>query len=305
VIAGGTAGALCRLLAARRWSDPPTSLNQFTVTAAALGDVARTLSASTSEERLALPGIDERRADLLPTGGVVLTAALAAFGATAATHSEWGLREGVVLRALGAPIPSDPGALRHAAVDRLASRWHLDGRHSATVRRHAETLFDETRSIHDLGSVERELLGAAARLHDVGTRISVDKHHKHGAYIVEHAGLRGFSPDEVALLACLVRFQRGSPPRPSYPPYEALLPSEREACRTLVGLLRVAHALARGGADDVTSIRVDASGRELLVHIEGGNPVHAVTDANEHAALLARTLGSPVRFAFAEAGAAS
>jgi len=184
-------------------------------------------------------------------------------------------------------------------------RWHLDDGHSATVGGHAETLFDETRSIHDLGPVERELLGAAARLHDVGTRISVDKHHKHGAYIVEHAGLRGFSPDEVAMLACLVRFQRGSAPRPSYPPYEALLPSEREACRTLVGLLRVAHALARGGADDVTSIRVEASGDELVIHIEGGNPVHAVTDANEHAALLSRTLGSSVRFAYAEAGAAS
>jgi len=277
-------------------------LNQFRVTSTALGDVARVLCTSTSEERLALPGIDERRADLLPTGAVVLTAALSAFGATAAIHSEWGLREGVVLRALGAPIPSDPGALRHAAVDRLASRWHLDDQHSATVRRHAETLFDETQPIHDLGAGERELLGAASRLHDVGTRISVDKHHKHGAYIVEHAGLRGFSPDEVALLACLVRFQRGSAPRASYPPYAALLPSEREACRILVGLLRVAHALARGGADDVTSIRVDTRGEELVVRIEGGNPVHAVADANEHAALLARTLGSPIHLAYAEAG---
>jgi len=302
VIAGGTAGAVCRLLAARRWPEPPTSLNQFRVTSSALADVSRMLGTSTSEERLALPGIDERRADLLPAGAVVLTAALGAFGATAAIHSEWGLREGVVLRALGAPIPTDPGALRHAAVDRLASRWHLDDRHSATVRRHAETLFDETQPIHDLGAGERELLGAASRLHDVGTRISVDKHHKHGAYIVEHAGLRGFSPDEVALLACLVRFQRGSAPRASYPPYAALLPSEREACRILVGLLRVAHALARGGADDVTSIRVDTRGEELVVRIEGGNPVHAVADANEHAALLARTLGSPIHLAYAEAG---
>src|SRR4029078_12861355 len=156
-----------------------------------------------------------------------------------------------------------------------------------------------------LGQIERELVGWAARLHDVGTRISVDKHHKHGAYIVEHAGLRGFSPDEVALLACLVRFQRAPRPRRSSPPYERLLPSEREACRTLVGLLRVAHALARGGADDVTSIRVDASRKELLVQIEGGTPVHAVTDASEQASSLAWTLGSPVRFAFAEAGAAS
>jgi exopolyphosphatase/guanosine-5'-triphosphate,3'-diphosphate pyrophosphatase len=305
VIAGGTAGAVCRLLAAGRWSEPPTSLNQFEVTTAALGDIARTLGAASSEERLQLPGIDERRVDLLPTGAVVLTAALAAFGATAAVPSEWGLREGVVLRSLGAPSPTDPGALRHAAVDRLASRWHLDDRHSATVRRHAETLFDDTRPIHDLGPEERELLGAAARLHDVGTRISVDKHHKHGAYIVEHAGLRGFSPDEVALLACLVRFQRGSAPRASYQPYAALLPSEREACRTLVGLLRVAHALARGGSDDVTSIQVDSSGADLVVRVEGGNPVHAVTDANEQASLLARSLGSEIRFAYAEAGAAS
>jgi len=236
---------------------------------------------------------------------MVLTAALAAFGATAAVHSEWGLREGVVLRALRAPILNDPGVLRHASVDRLASRWHLDDQHSATVRRHAETLFDETRPIHDLGPEERELLGAAGRLHDVGTRISVDKHHKHGAYIVEHAGLRGFSPDEVALLASLVRFQRGSAPRASYAPYAALLPSEREACRIMVGLLRVAHALARGGSDDVTSIRVDASGDEVVVRIEGGNPVHAVADANEQAALLARTLGSPIRLAYAEAGKAS
>ena len=302
VIAGGTAGAVCRLLAARRWSEPPTSLNQFRVTSSALADVSRMLGTSTSEERLALPGIDERRADLLPAGAVVLTAALGAFGATAAIHSEWGLREGVVLRALGAPIPADPVELRHAAVDRLASRWHLDDRHSATVRGHAETLFDETQPIHDLGGVERELLGAAARLHDVGTRISVDKHHKHGAYIVEHAGLRGFSPDEVALLACLVRFQRGSPPRASYPPYAALLSSEREACRVLVGLLRVAHALARGGSDDVTSIRVDTTSDELVIRIEGGNPVHAVADANEQATLLARTLGSPIRLAYAEAG---
>jgi hypothetical protein len=63
--------------------------------------------------------------------------------------------------------------------------------------------------------------------------------------------------------------------------------------------------LARGGSDDVTSIRVETSGADLVVRVEGGNPVHAVTDANEQASLLARTLGSPIRFAYAEAGTAS
>jgi len=302
VIAGGTAGAVVRLLAARRWPDPPTSLNQFEVATEALREISRTLCTSDQKERLAMPGIDERRAELLPAGSVVLATALEVFGAQAAVHSEWGLREGVVLRALEAPIEADPEELRQIAVDRLAGRWHADDRHSTTVRRHAERLFDETRSLHGLGPVDRELLGSAARLHDIGTRISVDKHHKHGAYIVEHAGLRGFSPDEVAMMACLVRFQRGSPPRSSYPPFAGLLPGERDGCRTMVGLLRIGHALARGGDADVTSIEVDASANPLLVRVEGGNPAHAVADAEEQAPILARALGSKVRFAHETAG---
>jgi exopolyphosphatase/guanosine-5'-triphosphate,3'-diphosphate pyrophosphatase len=296
LIAGGTAGAVVRLLAARRWPVPPASLNQFEVTTAALGDVSRLLCAADEKERLRMPGIDERRVDLMPTGSVVLTTALEVVGAKTAVHSEWGLREGVVLRAIGAPIASDPTTLRHHAVDRLAARWHADDRHAETVRRHAEGLFDETKAFHGLGGIERELLAAAARLHDIGTRISVDKHHKHGAYVVEHAGLRGFSPDEVALLSCLVRFQRGSMPRASFPPFAGLQPNEREACRVLVGLLRIAHALARGGEDDVTSIRVDTAPKELRVEVSGENAAHAVTDAREQAPLLARLLGSKVRF---------
>jgi len=296
IIAGGTAGALARLLAARRWPDPPTSLNQFEVAVDALSDLSRSLCSSPTEERLLLPGIDERRVDLVPAGSVVLATALELFGATSAIHSEWGLREGVVLRRLEAPIPASPKELRRSAVDRLARAWSTDDLHSAAVRRHADRLFDETSELHDLGEVERELLGSAARIHDVGTRISPDKHHKHGAYVVEHAGLRGFSPDEVAMMACVVRFQRGSVPRSSYPPFAALTPTEREACRVLAGILRVAHALGRGGADDVTGIEVRREGDELRIMVDGENPAGAVADADEHAPLLARALGCTISF---------
>jgi exopolyphosphatase / guanosine-5'-triphosphate,3'-diphosphate pyrophosphatase len=295
VIAGGTAGAVVRLLAARRWPDPPDSLNQFAVSTEAMRDISRVLSASDREERLALPGIDERRVDLLPPGAVVLAAALEVFGAPAALHSEWGLREGVVLRALDSPIAMGSHDLRRSSVDRLALRWHADERHARIVQQHAERLFDETGDLHGLGPVERELLGSAARLHDIGARISVDKHHKHGAYIVEHAGLRGFSPDEIAMMASVVRFQRGSPPRTTYPPFAGLLPGERDACRTMAGVFRVAHALARGGATDVTEIDVDIDPTELLVRVRGEHPAGAIADAAEQSALLARVLGATVR----------
>ena len=67
----GTSGTLCALArAADAWRDGivPYSVNQLTVTArelASLGDVIHELS---SDERARLPGIDARRAELLPAG---------------------------------------------------------------------------------------------------------------------------------------------------------------------------------------------------------------------------------------------
>ena len=48
---------------------------------------------------------------------------------------------------------------------------------------------------------ERELLWAAAMLHDVGMTISYDDHHKHSHYLIVSAELPGFDPRERALIA--------------------------------------------------------------------------------------------------------
>ncbi|CAN5191529.1 Ppx/GppA phosphatase family protein [soil metagenome] len=51
-------------------------------------------------ERLSLPGISDSRADLLPAGGTVLLAAMAAFDLEHLELCDWGLREGLLLDAL-------------------------------------------------------------------------------------------------------------------------------------------------------------------------------------------------------------
>jgi exopolyphosphatase / guanosine-5'-triphosphate,3'-diphosphate pyrophosphatase len=109
VASGGTAGALARVLAARRWGFPPGSLNQYEVTVSELRDLTRELATLSLAERLREPGVDERRAELLPAGGWILTSAAGELGAKRLVHSEWGLREGAVLDALGLadrPIPT-------------------------------------------------------------------------------------------------------------------------------------------------------------------------------------------------------
>ena len=69
-------------------------------------------------------------------------------------------------------------------------------------------LFDATAALHGLGDADRELLEFAALLHDIGEHVASSGHHKHGAYLVRNGQLRGFAPDEIELLAAVVRWHR-------------------------------------------------------------------------------------------------
>jgi exopolyphosphatase/guanosine-5'-triphosphate,3'-diphosphate pyrophosphatase len=295
IASGGTAGALARLLAARRWRPVPSSLNQATMALDELRGLARVLPAATLEERLAMEAMDARRADLLHVGSVVLATAASVFGVTEVVHSEWGLREGVVLDELGIAPPAEPLAMRQAAVERLRVTWGLDPVHVAGVRGLAWGLFDDTAALHDLGPVDRELLGHAATLHDVGTSVSPDHHHKHGAYLVEHAGLRGFDPFEVATIASLVRFHRGGPPKLAYPPFAGLEPERRRACAVGIGLLRIAHALRRGSEDQRERVRASHAGGRITIEVGGAPGLEgAVDEAQDRADVLAKALDAQV-----------
>ncbi len=299
VASGGTAGALARVLAARRWVTPPDSLNGFELGVSEIRDLARELAALPIQERLKIPGIDDRRANLLPVGGIVLSTAAASLGAATLVHSEWGLREGIVLDVIGladGPGP-EPAELRRRSVERLVRIWAEDRTHVELIARLALRLFDDLGEIHGLGAREREWLEHAALLHDVGVRVSPDRNHKHGAYLVEHAGLRGFSPEEVAVIASLVRFQKGRAPRPVYVPYAGLPEDLRERVDVLAGVLRVAHALGRGGEEDVREVRARASRGGVRVRLAGtSNPEGAAAEAQTQAELLARALGVELRF---------
>ena len=305
VAAGGTAGALARLMAAKRWSPVPASLNQATMELGELRVLSRVLCDATLEERLSMPAMDARRADLLHVGSVVLLAAASAFDAPSIVHSEWGLREGVVIDALDLDLPSTPEEIRTASISRVCRLWGLDEAHARGVRDVALLLFDETRRLHRLGDRERELLADAALLHDIGVRVSPDHHHKHGAYLIEHAGLRGFSPDEVAMISSQVRFHRGSGPKASFPSYAALQGDDRHAAASLIGLLRIAHGLRRGGDFDVEAIEVTTRKGKLAIGVRGSsNPQAAVEEAQERADVLSRALGIDVEVSVSASAAA-
>ena len=69
--------------------------------------------------------------------------------------------------------------VRRRSVIELAEKCSYWPEHAHQVARLALSVFDQTRAVHCLSDREREWLEFAALLHDIGTHISYDAHHKH------------------------------------------------------------------------------------------------------------------------------
>lgn len=302
-IAVGTSGtvlAVGALAASRERSEVPRSLHHLEVSAEAIHDVRRRLVDSDLAGRLKLPGLDEARADIIVAGAVVLDTLLDVFGVERLTLCDWALREGVLLeyveshREAVAQADATPDVRRRSVLD-LAERCRQGGPHPAHVARLALELFDATRSRHRLGDRERTWLEHAALLHDVGHHLGFARHHKHTYYLIRHGGLRGYTPEEVNVIACVARYHRKGHPRKSHRGFRDLGATLRRAVRVLAGLLRVADALDRSHAQVVTrlSVQIRGSTLKLTCHGRADNELEQLSAARR-SALLAQTLGLTV-----------
>lgn len=122
LVVAGTAGTirdLGRVSLGLATGTVPSRVRGVVVTRDQLEVAYARIVAVPTAERLELPGVGPKRADLLPAGGMILLATLEAFGAEQFQMCDWGLREGALLGALAgggtvpvrlSPFPSLTGA---------------------------------------------------------------------------------------------------------------------------------------------------------------------------------------------------
>ena len=264
----GTINDLARLASETDDGEIPASANGLRIRAERLQALQHRIVRMPAVERRRLPGIEDKRADLLPAGVTLLATIFEVFEITEMVTSDWALREGIVLDAVSVHDPDDwsddPHALRRAAVAGLARRCASDVEHSQHVTRLALSIFDQTHSLHGLGDADREMLEYAAMLHDIGQHVSRKGHHRHAAYLVDHAQLRGFEPDEIEFLAALVRHHRRGDIKSSETRAAALDKGARDRLRKLAALLRLADGLDRGRRGVIEGLEVEI-GADLVV----------------------------------------
>jgi exopolyphosphatase / guanosine-5'-triphosphate,3'-diphosphate pyrophosphatase len=249
----GIGGTVRNLAAAaqRAAGLPSNGVQGMVIARQALDQLVERLAELPACERATVPGIKPARADIILAGAVVVQGVLAAGGFEGLETTEAGLREGVFFeRLLGQASPPAEQPLfedvRRASVLNLAGQYHLDVAHTRHVAALALGMFDELArlGLHGGDPRERELLWAASILHDVGMSVDYDDHHKHSRYLILNAGLPGFAPVEVAIIAQAARYHRKGMPDPG--PLRALFgPGDAERLDRCAVLLRLAEDLER------------------------------------------------------------
>jgi exopolyphosphatase / guanosine-5'-triphosphate,3'-diphosphate pyrophosphatase len=254
---GGTFTNLAGMSLARVGIRPATSVHGTRVARGDLEHILDALQDMTPTERLTVAGLNAGRSDIIVAGLAVIAEVMARLDSPTLVVSAYGIREGLLLEtAKVPPVVASPGEARERSVRRLADACHFEERHSMHVQRLALQLFDALGP--RLGALpgERELLAAAAVLHDIGYHISYDKHHKHSFYLITHAELLGMSPAEQLVVANVARYHRGAPPSKRHPGYASLAKPARAQVMRLSAILRLADGLDRGHISAVDRVKV-------------------------------------------------
>ena len=292
----GLGGTIRNLAAAARRAAgvPELGAQGYRVETQALDELVARLAALPARERGTVPGIKPARADIVLAGAVAVQTVLREVGAPALEVTEAGLREGVFFDRSVEGDPPLVGDVRRASVENLAAQYHVEPAHTAHVAALALGLFDDLAraGLHAGDPEERELLWAAAILHDIGVSVDYDDHHKHTRYLILNAGLPGFSPAEVALIAQATRYHRkGMPEAGELSP----LLDERALARLdrCAVLLRLAEDLERSRDQLVRRVLVAVSEDTVTLTLDTGDEAAAVPRwaARRETDLFARAFG--------------
>jgi exopolyphosphatase/guanosine-5'-triphosphate,3'-diphosphate pyrophosphatase len=247
----GTAKAIGAVVQAMKFSDDG-------ITPASLASLRDALLDQGQISAIKLPGLSDDRAPVIAGGVVIFEAAFEALGIERMRVCESSMREGLLWDLLGRAGGTDP---RTASIDALAARYGVDRAQARRVESTALMLFDQVAKSWKLDGEAREWLSWVSRVHEIGLAIAHSQHHHHGAYILRHADLAGFSRQEQQLLAAVVEAHRRKPEKTLF---SALPQRYRSLARQITALLRLAVLFRRARRpESMPQMRLAATSQRL------------------------------------------
>jgi exopolyphosphatase/guanosine-5'-triphosphate,3'-diphosphate pyrophosphatase len=261
IASGGTATTLAQIVMARQGLEGRPVLG-FEMTQAEVLHLLSAMLRRTNAERQKMPGLSPDRADIIVAGAVILYEIMSRLKVNLLRVNARGIRHALLHRmiAKGARGAADPASgptapQRVASAEAFGRSLRFEERHAMQVKRVSESLFDQLMKPLGLDPAVRDLLSAAALLHDVGYVVSYRQHHKHAYRLIAHGSLEGFTPRERELIALVARYHRRGSPKKGHRAYASLPKDDRRLVSQLAAILRLADALDRRHSQRLREIR--------------------------------------------------
>jgi exopolyphosphatase/guanosine-5'-triphosphate,3'-diphosphate pyrophosphatase len=225
---------------------------------------------------LQIDGLTESRRAIFPSGLAILIALFEQLNIQEMQISGGALREGLIYGMLDNMQQNDR---RLQTLEQCIERFHIDPDHAYRVKGIALSLFKQVQNQMMLGKVDCEaMLMASAMLHEIGLHIEYKLHHQHGAYILSHLLMVGYTQQQCAGIKTLVQSHRQEI---KLGLFDSFHPEVRKALLVLVRVLRLSCLLSIRRKDnllpDFTLITEDE--KWTLTFPEGWLKSHPLIDA--------------------------
>ncbi len=310
----GSGGSFTALAHMSKWQREGRhgSVQGYVLTPADVIHLLGRLREAPLDVRRQIPGLSADRADIILAGASVIARLVKRLGTQQILVNERGIRDGLLLHMISelpgrssvAQLPQPGNRMEWAR--HFARKCRSNERHCEQVATLALQLFDGLKTRFDLPASSRDVLQAAALLHDIGYLIGHSKHHKHAYHLIMHGDLPGFAPHEVELIANVARYHRRAFPKRSHENLARLPGEERRLIARLSGILRIADGLDRTHSQSVTGVKVRALRGRLRLGIEAGSsPQVECADAERKSDLFKRAFRTEVELVWRPARARS
>ncbi len=268
--ASGTIRAIAKAVEHFGWSKDMITLDS-------LDKLVEKLIDAQHVDHLEIADFNSDRLAVFPGGIAIVFAAFRELKIEAMRISDGALREGALQDLIGRIHDED---IRDISVKQLAERYQVNFLQTDRI---VQTLQYCMAQINLPGKCDYDTamrwLKWAAYLHEIGFDIAHNKYHKHGAYIIEHADIGGFSRQEQKLLATLVSLHRRKFVNKLF---TELVPPWDTDAKPLAILLRFAVVLHRSRhPDTLENFKIEMGRRHLFVRFpDGWLANHPLTEAD-------------------------
>jgi exopolyphosphatase/guanosine-5'-triphosphate,3'-diphosphate pyrophosphatase len=164
-------------------------------------------------------------------------------------------------------------------LEQCIERFHIDRDHAYRVKGVALRLFKQVQNQMVLGKIDCEaILMASAMLHETGLHIEYKLFHEHGAYILSHLPMVGYTQQQRAGIKTLVQGHRQEI---QLGLFDSFHPEVRKALLMLVRVLRLSCLLSIRRKDNLLAdfTLTTADEKWTLTFPEGWLKSHPLIDA--------------------------